>query len=171
MFYVIRNIYIGPNQDSDFFRDFDNIEISTIPAIANSSKQTCINGWCGATNDISVYAHGVYSTLQEAREAVIDKFGKLRDWEDSVISSEIVEEEIIQKYRLNKYVNLNSSETYEWACDLYGREVRANTTNEQIHQLAVDCEAEANRNGGTLSSINEILMGFRDELRKEEEAK
>lgn len=79
MYYLIENKYVGPNQRQDQYIDLDTIEISTSPAITNSSHEERIEGWCGTTNDWAVYAHGEYGTIEEARAAITDKFGDVRD--------------------------------------------------------------------------------------------
>ena len=77
MYYVIETNYAGPNHDQH--ADADIIEISTAPAITNSSHEVRIEGWCGTTNDWAVYAHGEYASAEEARAAIAEKFGDVRD--------------------------------------------------------------------------------------------
>jgi len=95
MYYVIQTKYVGPNEAQDQY-----IEISTSPAITNSSREARTEGWCGTTNDWAVYAHGEYATIREARAAITDRFGEVRD-ADADASGEGFEsdESVVEAYK------------------------------------------------------------------------
>lgn len=52
----------------------DRVEIRTAPARTNFSHEVRIIGFCGATNNRAVYAHGEYSTLEAARAVIASLF-------------------------------------------------------------------------------------------------
>jgi hypothetical protein len=164
MFYVIEFNYVGPNLDQ--YCDADTIEIRKNPPITNSSKEICIEGWCGTTSDWSVYAHGEYPTIEEARKVIANEFGEVRNFDIDDSSSEYEDDDVIEIYKLGKYGSMSSQETAEWAYDWLQEEIKANTTDERILELVAEFEAEANRHGGTLhSDLFEFMEQHREGLR------
>lgn len=97
MYYIIETIYVGPNQNQDEYVDADRIEISTSPATANMSHEKRTEGWCGTTNDWSVYAHGEYATIEEARAAITEKFGEVRESDGDSFESD--DEDVVETYK------------------------------------------------------------------------
>lgn len=168
MYYVIETKYVGPNQTQDNYVDADKIEISTTPAITNSSREERTEGWCGTTNDWAVYAHGEYATIEEARAAIATKFGEVRDSDPNGDSFESDDEDVIETYKPGKYTPMSSQATADWAYDGIQSDIEADTTDERIAELVAEYEAEANSNGYTLDSDLESLMQERrQELRDE----
>lgn len=168
MCYIIETNYVGPNQTQDKYVDVDKIEISTSPAITNSSNEERIEGWCGTTNDWAVYAHGEYATIEEARTAVTEKFGDVRDTDANGDSFESYDEDVVEVYKPGKYEIMSSEATAEWAYESIQSDIDANTTDERIARLVAEYEAAANDDGYTLDSDLEYLMQERrQELREE----
>lgn len=168
MFYVIETKYVGPNQTQDQYVDVDTIEISTSPAITNSSHEERTDGWCGTTNDWSVYAHGEYDTIEEARAAITDKFGEVRDSDANGDSFESDDENVVETYKPGKYAPASSQATADWAYEGIRSDIDADTTDERIAELVAEYEAEANSNGYTLDSdLEDFMRKRRQELRDE----
>lgn len=164
MYYIIETNYVGPNQTQDQYVDVDKIEISTSPAITNRSHEERTEGWCGTTNDWAVYAHGEYATIEEARAAITDKFGEVRDSDANGDSFESDDEDVVEIYRPGKFAPMSSQATADWAYEGIKYDIEADTTDERIAELVARYEAEANSNGYTLDSD---LMDFMKERRQE----
>lgn len=162
MYYVIETNYVGSNQTQDQYVDVDKIEISTSPAITNSSHEERTEGWCGTTNDWAVFAHGEYATIEEARAAIAEKFGEVRDANGDSFESD--DENVVETYKPGKYVPMSSQATADWAYEGIQSDIVADTTDERIDELVTEYEAEANSNGYTLDSG---LEGFMQERRQE----
>lgn len=172
MYYVIETNYAGPNHDQH--ADADIIEISTAPAITNSSHEVRIEGWCGTTNDWAVYAHGEYASAEEARAAIAEKFGDVRDSDPNGERFESRDEDVVETYKPGKYAMMSSQETADWSYEGIQADIEANTTDERIAELVTEYEAEANSCGYTLDSDLDTFMQkrrqeLRDELEEEEE--
>lgn len=166
MYYIIETKYVGPNQTQDQYVDVDMIEISTSPAITNSSREERTEGWCGTTNDWAVYAHGEYATIEEARAAMTEKFGEVRDSNANGDSFESNDENVVETYKPGKYVPMSSQATADWAYESIQSDIEADTTDARIDELVVEYEAEANSNGYTLASdLEDFMQERRKELR------
>ena len=74
----------------------DKVEIRTAPARTNFSHEERIKGFCGATNNRAVYAHGEFATLEEAR-AVVRSLFDVTDEDDEAESDD---EELVETYFL-----------------------------------------------------------------------
>jgi hypothetical protein len=175
MYYIIETNYVGPNQGQDQYADVDTIEISTAPAITNSSHEERIDGWCGTTNDWSVYAHGEYATIEEARVAIKNKFGPVRDFDADGSPFESGDENVVEIYKPGKYAFMGRQATADWAWSGIEIDIKADTTDERIDALICEYEAEANKLGYTLDSVLENEMWahrqrLRDEMHEELEA-
>lgn len=140
MFYVIETQYVGPHSREAAYVDASTIEISTTPAVKNSSREACVDGWCGTTGDWSVYAHGAYATLEEAKNAIAEKFGAVRETDDVAV------------YKLGKYIPISAEDSVSYAWDGISADVRADTTDEEIDALLMSYEAIANEAGVTLDT-------------------
>ncbi len=88
-FYVVETNYVD-NENGD------KVEIRTAPARTNFSHEVRIIGFCGATNNRAVYAHGEYATLEAARAAIASLFDVIDDDDEA----EADDEEIFETYFL-----------------------------------------------------------------------
>jgi len=170
MYYIIETNYVGPNQDQEQYVDADKIEISVTPAIQNSSREECTDGWCGTTNDWAVYAHGEYATIEEARAAIAEIFGEVRDSNGNgdIFETNEFEEDVIEIYKPCKYAPMSSEATENWAYDWIERDINAETTDARIIELVAEYEEEANEYGSTLSGdLDEFMRERRQQLRDE----
>jgi hypothetical protein len=170
MYYIIEANYVGPSQTQDQYVDVDKIEISTSPAITNSSHEECTEGWCGTTNDWAVYAHGEYATIEEARAAITEKFGEVRDSDANGDRFESYDEDVVETYKPGKYASISSEATADWAYEGIQFDIESDTSDERIAELVAEYEAEANVYGYTLDSCLEDFMQecrqvLRDELK------
>lgn len=158
MFYIIETKYVGPNSYASEYVDVDKIEISTTPALTKSSHEVRTEGWCGTTNDLAEYAHGEYATLEEARAAITDIFGDVRDTDsvgDPIVSDD---KDIVETYKPGKYLPMSGEEVAFWAYDMVFDEITADTTDERIAELGRMAEAEANGFRCTLCGHAEAFM-------------
>ncbi|EDB4569479.1 hypothetical protein A7C82_17275 [Salmonella enterica subsp. enterica serovar Panama] len=168
MYYIIETNYVGPNQTQDQYVDVDKIEISTSPAITNSSHEKRTEGWCGTTNGWAVYAHGEYATIEEARAAITAKFGEVRDSDHNGDGFESDDESVVEIYKPGKYARMSLQATAEWAYAGIQSDIEANTTDERIVELVAEYEAEANSDGYTLDiNLEGFMRKRRQELRVE----
>lgn len=168
MFYIIETNYVGPNHNEDQYVDVDKIEISTSPAITNSSREECTEGWCGTTNDWAVYAHGEYATIEKARATISEKFGEVRDSDPNGDSFESYEEDVVETYKPGKYAPMSRQATANWAYEGIQSDIEANTSDERIAELLAKYEAEANSNSYTLDSdLKDFMQQRRQELHDE----
>lgn len=159
MYYIVETNYVGPNRTQGQYVDADRIEIRTSPAITNMSHEQRAEGWCGTTNDWSVYAHGEYASFDNAQAAIAETFGEVREFEPD-------DEAVVEIYRRGKYEPMSRQATADWVYAAAEFDLSANTTDERIAQLVADYEFEANSNGYTLDSdLEEILQELRDELK------
>jgi hypothetical protein len=168
MYYIIETNYVGPNQAQDQYVDADKIEITTSPAITNSSHEERIDGWCGTTNDWAVYAHGEYASIEEARAAITEKFGEVRDSHTDGNSFESDDDDVVETYKPGKYAPISSQATADWAYESIQLDIEAETTDARIAELVAEYEAEANGYGYTLDSdLENFMQERRQELRDE----
>lgn len=89
-YYVIETNYVDDESG-------DRVEIRTTPARTNFSHEVRIIGFCGATNNKAVYAHGEFATLDAARAAIASLFD-VNDDDDEEEDSD--DEELVEKYFL-----------------------------------------------------------------------
>ena len=164
MYYIIENNYVGPANEQ--ITDLDNVVISTTAAKTNCSQEEKTEGWCGTTNDWAIYAHGEYDTIEEARAAITDKFGAVRDTDPNGERYDSDDEDVVETYLPGKYAPMSSESTAYWAYEGIQSDIEADTTDERIAELVAEYEAEANSNGYTLDSdLEDFMQERRQELR------
>lgn len=165
MYYIVETRYVGPNKNQIRYIDADRVEISTEPAKKNCSGDECFEGWCGTTNDWSVYAHGRYKTIDEARAAIQEEFGDVRELEFDDYS-----EDLVACYKIGKYEKMSREATHSWAFESIESDITADTTDEQIEDLIDSYEKEARREGYTLhGDLKKFMIDHREEMREERE--
>ena len=168
MYYIIETKYVGPNRAQDQYVDVDKIEISTSPAITNGNHQPLTEGWCGTTDDWAVYAHGEYATIAEARAAISEMFGEVRDSDANGDSFDSDGEDVVETYKPGRYAPMSRQATAAWAYEGIQSEIEADTTDDRIAELVAEYEAEANCTGYTLDSdLEDFMRERRQELRDE----
>ena len=167
-FYVIETEYAGPQNDHDS-ADRHWFDISTEPVCVNRRGDIILQGWCGVNRDYSVYAHGEFDTLEQARHFVEEKLeGKFREEDEDEIRDH---EGISARYKVGKYVPYNAQDTYSWAHETLS-DISSNMTDDQIRALVDEMESAANSEiGATLNrkTLEEMFSRRRDELRYLEE--
>jgi len=156
-YYVVEYQYIGHEEGKD-----DLIHIQTTPA-RDLDGNVCTDGWCETWGDWAVYAHGEYVILNDARAAVREKFGDVREVDGSYGPA------VIETYKVGLHEPLNSYESYEYCLGYIQADVNRDTTDERIDELVAEYEIEANWNGYTLDAdgLAEMIRDYRDELRDE----
>lgn len=161
MFYIVETKYTGPNPDQHL--DQDVVEIQTAPARTNSSGEIKTQGWCGTTNDWCVNAHGEYTTLEEAEAAVQEIFGDVRPYED-----EEADDSVVKAYKPGLYIQMSEEDTGDWCYDVIQERVTLGMTQEQVDTLIGELEAEANKEGYTLSGeLGDMITERLNELLEE----
>lgn len=171
MYYIVETNYVGPNQTQDEYVDVDTIDIRATPAVTNGSHEERTEGWLGTTNDWAVYAHGEYTTLEEARAAIAEKFGETRSCDTDGYSFESDNEDVIETCKPGKYTPMSSQATADWAYHGIQSDIEAETTDARIAELVAEYESDANSNGYTLGSdLDDFMRERRQELRTELEA-
>lgn len=159
MYYIIEKIYVGPNQDQE--RYIDAVEIRNTPAVTNTTHEKQVEGWCGTTNDWSITAHGEYSSIEEAREAITEKFGEVRKLDAD-------HDHATETYKLGKYEQLSAEATAGLCHESIQLEIDATTTDAQIDALLAEYEADLNSEGySPHSELKGFMQARRQELRDE----
>ena len=156
-FYVIEEKYAGANQDQHL--DDNTIKITTEPARTNSSKEICLDGWCGTTDDWAVYARGVYDSKEAAGKFIKTLYKDTReaDFDDN-------DQSIVAVYKPGKYEPISKEATGEFIFDSLQESVTTSTTDGEISALVDEWEREANGQGCTLSGAYDMAVEYRDEL-------
>jgi len=157
--YLVETRYVGPNRDENI--DEDYLEICLTPPITNSSREVRIEGWCGTTNDWSLYGRGEYNSLDEAIEAAREQ-GYFREF------PEMVGGDVLAAFKSGKYIPMSASDTVDWAYESI-TEVTAATTDEEITAMVDECEGYANDEGYTLTDLEDAMRKRRAELQEEED--
>jgi hypothetical protein len=91
-----KNAELFSSQNRPFSK---SVVISTIPALCNSSKEECLQGWCGTTQNICVNAHGVFETLEAAQDFIEKKFPEVSDTDEVGESFESDDENVVAVYQ------------------------------------------------------------------------
>lgn len=166
-FYVVETEYVGPGMTDDQYIDSHVVEIWNTPALGNSSHEPIINGWCGTTNDWGTYAHGVYDTIEEAREVIESKFGPVRDHYSDGTPFESEDTDVVEIYKPGQYEPWGRMSTHDWAYESIDNDITADTTDNEISALMADYEQEANSQGYTLDEdeLQRVMTQRRNEMR------
>lgn len=165
MYYIIERKYVGPNPYRAEYIDADEITISTIPALTNSSYQVRTDGWCGTTDDYSIHAHGAYETIEGARAALAEKFGTVRAQELGEYDSL---ENITEKYKKGECIPMSDEETADWAYFGMQTDISADTTDERIEALVSLYQDDAREQGYVLDDdLDDQMRKHRQKLRDE----
>lgn len=170
MFYVISHIYCGPNKNSRTLIDADTVEIWSEPAQTNLSKEVCIEGWCGTSNDWSLTAYGAFDTLEKAR-AYIDENWDIRELDsksDSFIDYSFGEF-VVAKFKVGQYAMMPDDEVADWAYQGLISDISIDTTDAQIAELAQEYEKDANTYGSSvIHCIKDVMIEYRQRLRDDQ---
>lgn len=159
-YYIVETIYVGPNPYDAQNIDADRIEIRTEPARANMSGEVLTDGWCGTTNDWSVYARGEYDTLADARKAVIDIFGECRECElDEYHCGGVVE-----AYKEGKLTPMGENESGNWIHEAMRSEITADSTDDDIQAFFNGMQHYAEYEGYKLFDVTDMVTEYRDLL-------
>lgn len=172
MYYIIHETYVGPNIEKV---DEDFVYISTEPARANLSGEPRDIGWCGTTNDISVNALGSYSSVDEAKLHIHQKFEGYReedeDYESYIDLSRFSDNDnVVFVARPGLYIPMSAEESEMWFGDIYQDYINDYTTDKDIYDLVISWEqdiiSEFKSQLDVAHSIG-FLMNYRDELIEE----
>ncbi len=151
MYYVIKKEYVGPNQDQEKWVDYDIVVISRKPARTNMSHEIKIKGWCGTTNDLSVTAYGEYETLEQAENAILEKFGKVR-----IADSEYQDPNIVAAFKPGEYAPI-SRETASNIADQWCTGLCATSTDKKLDEILEEMEDYARGEGFTIAGWEDFI--------------
>ena len=110
---------------------------------------------------------GEYATLDEAQTAFSALFPEHRDADDSDIDSlSNAFNGVVEVFKPGKFEPLGPEGSLVWINDDMTRDINADTTDEEIAQLGLTYEQEANDLDLTLDEdVVDALRDYRDELR------
>ncbi len=121
-YYVVEVNWIGPDQMSDRYIDFDRYEVTTEPP-RDTSGDIQLSGWMGPNGDVSRYAHGEYDSQTAAEYAIIRMLdGKCRRHDEVDAAMELG---VVALYRPGKYTPMS----YEALANY----IFESTENEEVH--------------------------------------
>lgn len=170
MFYLIEYNYVGPNPSDDKNTDADTIEICTKPAYTNLSCELCIEGWAGTTGVWCVTAHGEYETLEKARAAITEKFGKTRECAVSGEPFDSDDTSAVEVHKPGEFEPMGYNGTASWAHEEMQDAITIKTTDAEISELVAQFEKAANEDGYTLhDALEDFMLKLRDDLLAEYE--
>lgn len=162
MYYVIEKL--GP--DVVEHPDTRVVEIHSRPMCAHPSGEVRLSGWCGYVDSCSVYARGVYKSFDDARIAILERYGEVRDHARGGAPLLPTEDHIIAVYKPGKYVPLGHQETVDRIWPLVQRTVTAGVSDNDIACMARVYEAVANEEGFSLDpTFKDIMLAHRRDLR------
>jgi hypothetical protein len=164
MYYIISHKYVGPNnKDSkgNIIGDSETRVITTSPPLTNQSHEKKVSGWLGTTNDIASYAHGEFSTVELALQALKD------DGFTSPVESD--EEDAISEWQTESASRDNwdvkdwlDSMTTEQIASEYG--ITANSSNDELEISSEKIEKEAENENINIYGAFDYFSEIRDEL-------
>lgn len=160
-YYIVETIYVGPNPYGAQNIDADRIEIRTEPARANMSGEVRIDGWCGTTDNWSVYAHGEYDTLADARKAVIDIFGECRECELDEYHPRGC---VVEAYKEGKLTPMGENESGAWIYEAMRSEITADSTADDTQAFSDKMQHYAEYEGYKLLDVTDMVTEYRDRL-------
>lgn len=177
MFYVIETQYVGPNSLDSQHIDSHVFEVATQPAMTNSSHDVCTEGWCGTTNDSSVYAHGEYHSQQAAEEWItqhLSESGYREDELDQPAEQHMddAQDGIVARYRPVRYEPMTAEATKDWVFEALD-EVAADTSDQAVADLvAMLQESSRTEINAELDedTVREAINERQQELRDEQDA-
>lgn len=162
MFYVVKSKISNllPHQQNDL--DNITVEIWTRPVEDDVFK--------------SIKSIGKYETIDEARNAIKNIFGVVRN-KDQIgeafeLLDEAKEEYILDIFKPGKYEPLSAEDTGHVIFDSLEKDVDVDTTDERIAELVIEYEEDANSHGCTLivdCDLEGIMFERRQELRDEQD--
>lgn len=155
--YLVEEIYVGPNTEQNV--DANTIRITTEPARNNLDGEVRTSGWCGTTNDWATYAHGEFTSLDDARAAAqalrpdgLREFGY--EHNDGTVVA----------YRPGRYDILNATSTVDYLWDSMTDRVNKDMTESEAEILAAEFEADAEADNVTLTDAYQAIIDYRDGL-------
>jgi hypothetical protein len=170
MFYLTSAKYVGPNA-RHLENDYNKIvyghyvDIQSVPGRRNMSKEPCVDGWLGTTNDWAEYAHGAFETLDAARAARAGLFDEIfvaendprEDWPD---------ETVIERVYVGPGENYYDAR--QWSYDDGLRQITAATTDDDLKTLAEESKAAASCEGVILwGDVEAVLREIRADKQSE----
>jgi len=181
MKYYVREVrYEGADVADDRWADYDFIEIVTQPVTGLKTGEPVLEGWAGSIytrmnggGEVGQYAHGEYDSIEQAREAILVKFGAVRNKEPNgqpfAPTFGQWQESAVEIYRPGRYKVLGSDQTHEFLKKAFGGAVAA-ARPEELPTIEAKAWRLARERGMTLGTYtSEILEELWEEEQMDEE--
>ena len=162
MKYYIEEIrYSGPDGRTDKYIDFDRFEVTTQPTRTNMTREICLDGYLGTSNDVSRYAHGVYDSLAAAEYAVQNLLGAACRCDDEPSD----DRGVLAVYRPGCLPPVPDEALGIWLQDV---DVPADADDAALRRQAKDLASELEDTGVSASAYRlwEALESLRDDARE-----
>lgn len=167
-YYVVEVNWIGPDQMSDRYIDYDRYEVTTEPP-RNTAGDIQLYGWLGPNGDVSRYAHGEYDVKTAAEYAIIKMLdGKCRRHDEVDAALELG---VVALYRPGIYTPMNYEALANYIFESVENEAvhvpYGKITQEQMGRLVNDlrtllhencCDASEDRIEAMLIDVCEMEM-------------
>jgi hypothetical protein len=166
-YYVVEARYSGANPYEN--EDYDRYEIRTEPSRRiGGDGSPCTEGWCGASNEASYYAHGEYHRLDDAVEVIKVLCGG--EYREIETENKYGDDDVLATYKPGRFEPMNHRDLADYVAASF-EAVEAATTDEAILEIAKELLDEAQENGSTfeIATLIEWLEDHRAEAREAEE--
>lgn len=160
-YYVVETRYAGTKRDTKHL-NANKVEVWTVPAVTNSSKEVRLSGWCGTTNDWAIYAHGEFNSL-EAATLKAQNLGPYRDLREGE-GIDPMDDHVVYQIWSGEYRALDESDSWPYIGEEVKNSIKADTTDEQIAAFLDEMGAEANAAGYSLADMTQIVQAHRNDL-------
>lgn len=173
-FFVIKHSYIGPNPNDPENIMQERWDIRDEPGQTNVSLEPKIEGWLGSSGDWSSDAYGEFATIGDARAYIAKRVGHLVPMEED---EDDLDEGVVEAYRAHIETIVIDVEGWWGSCDAFYFGLTAETTDEEIAEIASEEMDNARReiedNEGGIPAfdgdLEAFIIGLRDDLREEDE--
>jgi len=164
MFYVCKFNFCPVNRYRDSGNDFDTDIIAVLSKYPEANWHDF--GHNPFSSDFQVSIVGEYATLDEARTAFLAFYPEHRDACDSdIVPLSEAFNGVVEVYKLRKFKPLGPEGSMVWVSDDMVRDVKAETTDEEISQLWEAYQQEANDSENSLDEVVvDALRNYRDNL-------
>lgn len=176
-FFLIESEYTGPNQrDShgNWIGDSRVMTITTTPGTTNSSHEERTDGWLGTTNDNCLTAHGVFDTIEEARQSAHDLGFTEQDTDTDDDSLWFSRDDGDVEFWITPEAAREQWDAGDWFLNGLGRSgtcaeygITAQTTDAELDAAVDTAENEDCASDVVLHDTLELFTELRDELRDE----
>lgn len=164
-YYVVSSENVGPNSTDAYGNVYEECyTVTTTAPTTNMSREVKTEGWLGTSNDNCLYAHGEFSSEQEARDYIENKLGEYRE-----VDSADLEHDEIAGYLPGNLVPMSGEESVNWCYEGLSNEISADTTDEEIEKMVAEWANDEDQYKIDQSAVVAEGIEMRDELKDAEE--